>query len=304
MEISLLNHDHIDKAKWDKTIHAAANGLVFANSWFLDAVSPGWMALVSGDYETIMPVTIKNKWGLTYVVQPPWAKYIAVFTTGNGIEQETERFLKALLEQYRFIRINLKTDLREPCFSGFYFEKMVNHELDLTLSYESIAINYKRRCKRHLKTALEGKVTIGKMISMDQVFGFWKTTCHFISEKKKGTFINLLKKILISLVDAKYHSFAAYNLKGEPIAFSLILEDKNRFYYILNGSNNEGIQLQAMYLLTDNMLKKFSGSGKIFDWTGSSIKNIAYFIESFGAVPRPYYYMVSNKLPFPIKYLV
>ena len=40
--ITYLTHDQIDKTLWDHCIAQAPNGLVYAWSWYLDIVHPGW----------------------------------------------------------------------------------------------------------------------------------------------------------------------------------------------------------------------------------------------------------------------
>ena len=55
--LQYINHDSIDKALWDEAIEASANGLIYAQSAFLDAMSPGWDALISTGYEYVMPLT-------------------------------------------------------------------------------------------------------------------------------------------------------------------------------------------------------------------------------------------------------
>ena len=47
-------HKEIDKAKWDVCIQAKPkNAIVYAYSWYLDIVSPGWSALVEDNYTTV-----------------------------------------------------------------------------------------------------------------------------------------------------------------------------------------------------------------------------------------------------------
>jgi hypothetical protein len=62
--ITYLKHERIDPNRWDECIAAAPNGNVYAWSWYLDLVHPGWDALVEIDsdkYLTVMPITKKKK---------------------------------------------------------------------------------------------------------------------------------------------------------------------------------------------------------------------------------------------------
>ena len=55
--IKYLEHEEIDLKKWDATIDASPNGMVYAKSWYLDIVSPGWEGLVNEDYNAVFPLT-------------------------------------------------------------------------------------------------------------------------------------------------------------------------------------------------------------------------------------------------------
>ena len=46
VNIQYLTHEQIDKTKWDNCIHTADNGLIYAYSFYLDAMSKQWDALV------------------------------------------------------------------------------------------------------------------------------------------------------------------------------------------------------------------------------------------------------------------
>ena len=84
MEIKYLKHNQIDKQKWDSAIENAENGLVYALSWYLDIVSPNWDALVVGDYEQVMPVTHKRKYGIKYLIQPPFCQQLGFFSQSKN----------------------------------------------------------------------------------------------------------------------------------------------------------------------------------------------------------------------------
>ena len=60
-QIKYLQHKEIDKAKWDACIEQAPNGLIYSYSWYLDAMSKHWDALVLKDYEAVMPLTWNKK---------------------------------------------------------------------------------------------------------------------------------------------------------------------------------------------------------------------------------------------------
>ena len=62
--IQYLIHNQINQTKWDATIAECGN--IYAYSWYLDIVHPGWDALVEDDYQSVMPLTGGKKFGVDY----------------------------------------------------------------------------------------------------------------------------------------------------------------------------------------------------------------------------------------------
>src|SRR5687767_14846783 len=59
--LQYLHRKQIDTRKWDQCITNAANGLIYARSFYLDTMASNWDALVLGDYEAVMPLTWRKK---------------------------------------------------------------------------------------------------------------------------------------------------------------------------------------------------------------------------------------------------
>jgi hypothetical protein len=60
------------------------NGIVYAYSWYLDIVSPGWDALVKDDYKSVMPLTWRKKYGIKYLYQPFFTQQLGVFSSDKS----------------------------------------------------------------------------------------------------------------------------------------------------------------------------------------------------------------------------
>ncbi len=46
-KVQYLKHHEIDKQRWDACIQEARNAQIYALSWYLDVVTPGWEAIVA-----------------------------------------------------------------------------------------------------------------------------------------------------------------------------------------------------------------------------------------------------------------
>ncbi len=94
MKISYLPQANIDKSKWDRCIDSSENGLIYAYSFYLDAMSENWDALIVNDYEMVMPLTWKKKYTIYYLYQPLFTASLGIF--GNNISAE---MVKTFLEK-------------------------------------------------------------------------------------------------------------------------------------------------------------------------------------------------------------
>jgi len=79
LKTSILQNNDINKTEWDKLVHGSAQGSVFLESSFLDAILPGeWGGIIVEDkegWQALMPINTKSKWGIHYALQPFFTKY-------------------------------------------------------------------------------------------------------------------------------------------------------------------------------------------------------------------------------------
>jgi hypothetical protein len=55
------------------------------------------------------------------------------------------------------------------------------------------------------------------------------------------------------------------------------------------------------YFAVNELIRENAGSKLILDFAGSSIPGVATFMQSFGAVMKPYYRIYRNRLFWPVK---
>ena len=108
--IQLVHHANIDFEQWDMCISSAVNSEIYAYSWFLDCVSPQWSALILNDYEAVMPLPIKSKYGIRYIVQPPFCQKLGIFSPQTISEEMGKKFSKHLIK-YSSIRYSSYHDI-------------------------------------------------------------------------------------------------------------------------------------------------------------------------------------------------
>ena len=148
--IKYVRHSEIDRVKWDKTIYASPQGEVYAVCWFLDIVSPGWDALISGDYEIVFPLTKRKKFGFQYLFQPHFTQQLGIFSLKEILPNEIEKFLLAIPRQFRLIEIQLNAGNIFSTAKGFTVASRKTHLLDLSGEINSIRTGYSENLKRNL----------------------------------------------------------------------------------------------------------------------------------------------------------
>src|SRR5690349_23398356 len=108
-EIQYLKREEIDSNRWDKCIEKADNGLIYAYSFYLDHMADNWDALVLGDYEAVMPLTWRRKFGIYYLYQPFVTASLGVFTTLPIDETLMATFIDQIPRKFKLIDIDLNT---------------------------------------------------------------------------------------------------------------------------------------------------------------------------------------------------
>ena len=104
MAIKCVTYQQIDKQKWDGCIDKAVNGLVYAYSFYLDEIADNWDALILNDYEAVMPLTWRKKYGIHYLYQPFFCASLGIFTEQKIADELTAKFLQAVPANERIKR--------------------------------------------------------------------------------------------------------------------------------------------------------------------------------------------------------
>src|SRR5258708_6937233 len=137
--IQYFPHSKIDKAKWDRCLDEAPNGLIYAYSFYLDHMAKHWDALVLNDYEVVMPLTWNRKYGIYYLYQPPFTASLGVF--GKNITEElVQHFIEAIPRKFKLIEIELN---KGNTIKAAGISLRTNYVLSLNRPYEALFNNYR-----------------------------------------------------------------------------------------------------------------------------------------------------------------
>jgi len=297
-DILFVRNKDIDYSRWDQCIASSAIPLVYAQSWYLDIVSPNWDALIYGDYEYVMPLTQKKKFGLSFLQQPVYAQQHGIFPqTDIAVQNE---FLSTVRDRFRYVAVNLHAGHCGPFAEGFAVHPRKNYILPLTLPYHELKTNYNKHTRRQLKKAEDNKVFVVKGVQSKEYLDL-KISARKV---KLSDFTMQTLKRLIEHGHRRGNGviYAAYNQDNMLCAAAFFLFSFHRVTYLNAVSTDEGKKLNAMHKIVDQFIEENSGSLLTLDFEGSVIPGIARFYEGFGSVIEQYYYIKSNRLPVPLRW--
>lgn len=304
MDIRYLKHSEIDKVRWDRTVSQSENGMVYAETWYLDIVCPGWHALIAGDYDFVFPLTARKKFGFSYLYQPAFTQQGGIF--GKNISQEVvQDFLLNIPTQFKLVEIQMNTSNTVDNISGFEIFKKRTYHLSLSDGIDALRKNYSENLRRNLKKASKAEVEIVDNATIEELITLFKS-----NRGKEGT--NLKEsdydclKLLINEAQKKGRISmpSVRNDKGELIAGAVFLQSLHSLIFLFSATNTQAKELGAMSMIIDDTICKNAGRGNaVLDFEGSMDEDLARYYRGFGSKEIVYLQIRKNNLPALIRRL-
>jgi hypothetical protein len=293
-----LTKNEIDIRKWDQCIKESVNGMVYANSWYLDIVAGDWDALVENDYERVFPIVPGYKFGIHYLFQPIFTQQLGIFSRNLLSDEITGNFIRAIPAKYKFIEINLNTLNRVPA-GKYKVEKWINNELDLINSYERISDNYSSNLKRNLKKAENSGLSVVKNVKPDEIISiFKKNKGKEINRYSDADYMKLQRLIYSGIYKGRIETYGAYSPQNELCAGIVFLRSYKKMIFLFSGLTQGGKETGAMPFLIDFFIQQHAQNHLTLDFEGSNDPNLSRFYQSFGSKECYYPHLVINKLPY------
>lgn len=311
MEPVLLNRKEIDTVLWNRCIDHARFSCLYAYSWYLDAVSPGWKALVStveNGYMIVMPVPIRNKWFLKVVSQPFYCQYLGIFSpekipeeviavflskftrefwyvSGYSFHPAHDSFLlSALSQQYQFTVQLLTTHWLEIPEDKTPFSYTPDRIVNLKRSY---------RCNWELSDSDDISPLI-RLFDENHLTNF-ENGIHHDSYK-------WLARLATLLLQHKMARLWYAVSDGTVHAGILVAYTAGKHYYLFNAADEKGRKGNARTWLLDQYFRQTGAGAHTFDFESPEVKNIADYYRSFGAEPIRFISVRKNGLPRPFRW--
>lgn len=298
--IQFLTNNEINKQLWNDCIKASPNGLIYVESFYLDNICMGWNAVTGENYEWVLPITYKTKWGIPYLYQPPFTQQLGVFAKPN-VYVPYSQIIEYLQQHYKFWEISW--NYATPDFaSSLHIVGATNFILDLSQKHEDIQAKYHNILTKNLKQNKRHELRYCPVENYHTCIQLYKkqygNRIRHVKETDYQNFSNICKylhqqKMIICR--------EAVNKKDELLSSVLLLTDGKRLYNIMNVTTAEGRKINANHFLLDAVIREFSDRDLVFDFEGSDLPGVKSFYEYFGGENQPYFMIKYNDLAWPVK---
>jgi len=299
-QITYIKHQDINDEKWSRHIENAPNSRFYANIWHLDRTAVNWDVLVLGDYDFVMPLPIRNKFGISYIYQPLFCQQLGIFPKPPA--EIAELFYETLFEKFLYCDVHLNA--QNPAIQtekGIEFLPRQNFLLNLKYNYKSLAKSYSTNTKRNIAKANDNKLQFVAGIQLEDYMAFKQA--NLIGKISKKEMIKLKSIIAFGQYKGIGEIYGVFSPENELCAAVYFCKWKERVIYLNAVTNNTGKELGGMYFLVDNFIKKNAEQELILDFEGSMVPGVARFYSGFGATPETYFQLKFNRLPLPFRWL-
>jgi hypothetical protein len=277
------------------------NGNIYACSWYLDIVSPGWCALVEDNYERVFPLPVFEKGGITFLRQPSFTQQLGIFYQTPMTDGKLEEFLKSAEARYRYIYINLNTSNKIAALGPE--SEMTNLELDLITGYAKIAAGYQTNLQRNIRKASQQKLMVSKHVRPEEIISLFKANKGQTLRHLDENHYTLVQRIAYESINKGIGEiWGAFDEHNELIAAILWITSHQKCVFMFSAVSQTGKQLNAMPWLIDAFIRQNAGKPLTLDFEGSNDAGLARFYSSFGARRVIYQRYIINTLPYYVRF--
>ena len=296
--IKYLKHIDINKEKWDKCILNSTNSLIFAYSFYLDIMAPNWDGIVINDYEFVLPLPVKKKFGIKYFYIPPFTSQLGLF--GKSPTLTIDSLLPILKSNVHYGDLFFNyANIITPNL----IKLRTNFILDLKNGYQKLYSNYSADLKRILRKQVKNKLLYSKENNIEYAVKLYK---QYYAERTPHLSKNDYKKFknVCNFLYLKSNCFtrSLCTDDGTILCAMICFFDGKKIYTIINPSTTLGRKKEAAVFLFDELIKEFSGSDKILDFVGSDLPGVKFFLNKYCPTNQPVFFYHYNNLPYPIRF--
>jgi hypothetical protein len=294
MSIKYIHREHLDEEKYNQCIDSSLQSKIYAFSWYLDIVCDTWDVLVLNDYEAVMPIPWRKKYGIKYVYPPFWVLQLGVFS--NEVIDENE-FLTPLFNKFKFVELRMNTCNNFELYPEFLQLKQCQ-KLVFNTTYSSTLSHYRKDRKKDLQKAAAADLIEKWNDHPSNLIQLFKNNIGKRTPNIKETDYENLEKLIAICIEKKIGEIlSVYDKENKLVASVFLLKHKNSITKLISSTDINYRKNGANTFLIDRVIFKYHKDFSVFNFGGSSIKSVASFSKSFGAETEKYHQLKMNKLP-------
>lgn len=297
--IKYIKRKDLDTNKYDVCIENSMQSRIYAFSWYLDIVADNWDVLVLNDYEAVMPVPLRKKYGIKYVYPPFWLLELGVFSLKDTIDDTL--FFKVLLDTFKSVELRLNTHNDFKNSSSFLLAKQMQVS-SIKEDYETVFNTYRKDRKKDLRKAEKAGLIEKWNDDPQKLIQLFKNNVGkrtpYIVDKD---YLVLEELIRTCIKKGLGEMGSIYNNENKLVASGFFLKHKKSVTILVSSTDFNNRKNGENTFLIDRAIYKYQKKYEVFNFGGSSMKQIASYFLSFGAKTITYQQIKHNSLPFLVK---
>jgi hypothetical protein len=301
-ELKIFDHHEIDKTLWDNLVDVSPISFPYWRSWYLDIVSPGWKAVISGNYDFVLPLPHRKKGGIKYVYPPEYTQQLGVFGKDFPTSQLVTQMVEQATKSFKYLELNLNKKNKVD-FIDASLKKRRNFELSLNNSYENLYADFHRNTKRNIKKCAKENLVVSTGRSPVRIIETFNDNKAKQLKQQKNLDYEMLEKLIGIGLEKNVVEIKHVHQDDTYLGGAVFFNEKERKVFLFSALSAEGRKKRAMFCLINSVIQENAKSNLTLDFEGSDDKNLGNFYQRFGATERLYLYLKINRLPRLIRWL-
>lgn len=296
--IEYVKRKELDVEKYNTCVQNSLQSNVYAFSWYLDIVCDNWNVLVLGDYETVMPIPFRKKYGIKYVYPPFWLLQLGVFSSDK--EQDINPFLTVLFDTFKSVELRLNTKNLKIESNNLISKQM--QYLSLGENYDTIFKEYRKDRKKDLQKAIKQDLIEKWNDNPEKLIKLFKNNVgKRTPDIVEKDYVNLLRLMNECIKNRVGEVLSIYDANTNLVASGFFLKNKDEVTILVSSTDFKNRKNGANTFLIDRAIYKYQKNFETFNFGGSSMQTIAKYFLSFGGNSTEYQQIKYNNLPLLLK---
>ncbi|MCC6724000.1 MAG: hypothetical protein IT258_05780 [Saprospiraceae bacterium] len=311
----VLERGQIEDAAWNDFIARSPQAAPYGCAWYLDVVWSSWKAVVvseKGQWLAVFPFKVSQKYGISYVFNPPFCQYVGLFFGEIAVKNATQEFalkkkvvkavVEALPKSIKVFDVKFAPEFDYPLpfhWAGYELRTRYSYWLDNQVDKSVIFKNFEERTRTYINKAVKSGLVATAVEEVDAILS--------LAQKKNSYALEtgLLKKLWAVLrqqgvgtaleirdADGRLHAGLIYQRFGTKLLHLFSAYDPDL--------GNQGGMPFAIW----RSIELAGPAVQVIDFEGSMLEPIEHFFRGFGTRPVPYLQVKKNTFPKPIRWLM